>query len=226
MGKQKHEASISIVALRRIIIRGDVEALTEVFDNFGISGDKKELPLVSADFRLIKFLLEHASVQAAAVNRNSAEAEADRYNRMFEIIVERIAKHVELFDFLQLFLSWCVDSYKFDKSRFEKSLIDALYSGRYKKGVSQQIANLEEGEFVRLCGFIMAKIDTLDRDYSIPILRYIFVHRLLPHEILFAYMRIFLEDALPSRIGGVQIIRIEEVIRDLKDEDIPDAPTD
>lgn len=187
MGKDKAKASRK--ELKGIIDQNDAVALRKVLVAFDLS---KINPFAlgfhsKSGHQLMATLLEYTSASKACGKVS---------DEICQIVLEYCAMGVNAFRLIELFLISTGRDGRENSSRIPEKLWFNVVFNVYHDAVATEISCLNREQFFKFCKGILLdeSIQKLHFSYSVPLMRYIYEHKLIPRAMLFSYMRICLRE--------------------------------
>ena len=182
-----------------VIENGRVEELEEILEAFDFSDSSPAAPgsKNEAGHRLATQLLEYAYIKAKRTGIDPA---------LGATLVRYLAMSVEIFPFLGSFNRMC-ESADLDDSSFPISLRNAMSGNCYTRSIGKQINELSEEQFISLCKFAMSgSTPALNKRFNSPILAYIYEHKIIDEDSIFALMYFHLRE-VEEMSGLAQLLR-------------------
>ena len=207
MEKTENGYQVSRDELFEIVENGDTEGLKEILEAFNFSDASPSAPgsRIEAGHNLATTLLDFAYAKAKKTGNDPAFGST---------LVRYMAMSVEIFPFLDIF-NRIHESAELDDSVLPSSMRDALRENHYTRATGRQIKDLSEKQFAKLCKFAMAESSSLNMRFSVPLLTYIYEHKMLDEDSVFALMRFYLREE--DELSFVRLLR--DLIDDEEVED-------
>ncbi len=167
---------IAVDDFTKAILDGDNEQVIQTLEEFELAKGEGILP-DPATRRLAVTTLTFAALKARRGDL------ADDFARQ---LIERTVDLIEIFPFLRLMAAGD-DHAKSDKEVPEE-LAAALAGDRFDQKMADVIVGLDRETFRALVAYIVEDLDNLCIGYSYPLILCAYVHKIIPAELLFAFL--------------------------------------
>lgn len=107
-----------------------------------------------------------------------------------EIIIARTASSVDIFKFLRTLIVYSgIEASKYEHIELPPELLYDLLNDKMNDSASDRILELDETSFYSLAAMIVGgKVKELSREFSIPVIQYVYFNGTMPLEDLLIYM--------------------------------------
>ena len=161
------------------VITNDVVCVTELLEEYGFTKGDTPFDYTFADRDLLSTLLSFASAMAyrGALDNNLARE-----------LVERTTMTVNIFFFAQL-VATAIGIKIDDYSAIPKKIHSAIQENNCTDEYTDAVEKLDDETFRTLIAFVStSEIDELDVGFNSAIIQRIYTRKMIPDDILFAYM--------------------------------------
>ena len=160
------------------IMNGDLEQLNQMLDGFGL---RRDFPVfLSTSYRTSSIILSYASVFAG---RSQISPEVAR------LLIDNLSRNVNIFLFLDTVLYFKRHDTRSEEEFPSREIVSILNEGWPEDEFGGRVAIMNENEYLSLIEYITSsKVETIPKDFSIPLVRYVYTHQMMPLTLLFAYM--------------------------------------
>lgn len=177
---------IDVEEFTKAILDGDNERVIQVLDEFGLTKSRGVL-LGSETRELVRDTLTFAALKARRGDL------ADDFARQ---LIECTAGAVEIFPFLRLMVA--SDGRAKSDRQVPKKLATALAGDRFDQKMADVIVGLDKETFRAVVAYIVDDLDGLFAGYAYPLILYTYVHKIIPAELLFAFLAGCLRESRPA----------------------------
>lgn len=167
---------IAVDDFTKAILDGDNEQVIQTLEEFELAKGEGILP-DPATRRLAVTTLTFAALKARRGDL------ADDFARQ---LIERTVDLIEIFPFLRLMAAG--DGCAKSDRQVPKKLATALAGDRFDQETADAIVGLDRETFRALVAYIVEDLDNLCIGYSYPLILCAYVHKIIPAELLFAFL--------------------------------------
>lgn len=178
---------IDVEEFTKAILAGDNERVIQVLDEFGLTKDG-----IGVLFNLETRALAKETLTFTALKARRGDL-ADDFARQ---LIERTAGAVEVFPFLRLVVAY--DGCSKSNEEVPKELAAALASDWFDQEMADAIIDLDKETFRALIAYTMGDLDKLCVGYSYPLILCAYMHKIIPAELLFAFLAGCLRERRPA----------------------------
>lgn len=182
---------IDVEEFTKAILDGDNEQVIQVLEEFDLAKGEGILPGPETR-RLAVITLTFAALKARRGDL------ADDFARQ---LIERTADLIEIFPFLKLVTTG--DGCAKSDRQVPKKLATALAGNRFDQKMADAIADLDKETFRAVVAYVVEDLDNLCVGYSHPLIVCAYVHRIIPVDLLFAFLAGCLRESQSSFPLGV-----------------------
>ncbi|MBR3143827.1 hypothetical protein IKF12_01335 [Candidatus Saccharibacteria bacterium] len=193
------EKNFSKAEVIEAILANNTSRVVEMLEEFDLPKDDTPPHFTSGQKELVSAMLSFASIKSW---------HDDLAEDLAHELIERTATTVHVFDLLRLVVTGAeIKITESDYTKIPNELRVALLKNDYKPKLAEIIEKLDEDVFKILIAYIVSgdEVETLSINFSLPIVRYLYAHEIIPNDLLLAFMAISLRDTSASD-AAIEII--------------------
>lgn len=171
------------------VLANNTSRVVEMLEEFNLPKDGTLPHFTSGQKELASVMLSFASIKSW---------HDDLAEDLAHELIERTAIIVHVFNLLRLVVTDAeIKITESDYAKIPNKLRAALLKNDYKPKLAGIIEELDEDVFKILIAYIVScdEVETLSINFSLPIVRYLYIHEIIPNDLLLAFMAISLYDA-------------------------------
>ncbi len=204
MHRNKNRIEVSRKELADIIKSGNMSELCTILNGFQISAEDPSAPgnHIESGHRLIRDLLELVVINTIQDGEHTSDKDPKR--EFYFTVAKYFAMKVDVFGFINGILCTIgLNDNQFSEVHFSECLWDDIENDHYQRKDATKISRLKEDQFLMLCHRILHEIETLNIQFSVPIITYVFNHNLVERSVFFFLMHAHLRELKNPGIGLV-----------------------